>query len=144
MWIPKFLATLPLFLLLNTGTAAPVAEPVKVVYHLNEAGFAQALRTINFVNNHLVGDPSVRIVVLAQADGVFFLSADARNDNGVGFGDAVAMLQKKGVQFEVCNLSLLSRGVRPDQLIPGVKIVQSGVVELARLQTAERFAYIRP
>lgn len=125
-------------------TPAVAAGTVKVIYHLNEAGFAQALRTINFVNNHLGGDPSVGIVVLAQADGVFFLSTEARNDNGVGFSEAVADLQQRGVSFQVCGLSLSSRGIRPDQLIPGVKIVRSGVVELARLQAVEHFAYIRP
>jgi intracellular sulfur oxidation DsrE/DsrF family protein len=142
MSISRILLVVLSFCLLLRPAAA--AEPVKVVYHLNEAGLAQALRTINFVSNHLGGDPGAEIVVLAQADGVFFLSADTRTDTGTGFAESVTLLQKKGVRFEVCNLSLLSRGIAPGYLIPGVKIVASGVVELARLQSAEGFAYIRP
>lgn len=131
-------------LLAAAAGAAPAAEPVKAVYHMNESGFEQAMRTINFVSNHLGADPSAKIVILAQADGVQFLAREARNDNGAGFGEAVAALQKKGVQFTACNLSLLSRGIRPDQLLPGIKIIPSGVAELARLQSSEQFAYIRP
>ena len=49
-----------------------------------------------------------------------------------------------GVKFKVCNNTLTARHVDPEQVLDDVEIVTSGVAELARLQSREGHAYIKP
>ena len=59
---------------------ATAAEPVKVVYHLNE-GFEQAARAMTNIRNHLSADPTAKIVV-AHGRGIDFLLKDAKTPTG--------------------------------------------------------------
>lgn len=127
------------------GAAAPAfaAEPVKVVYHLSE-GIDQASRAMGNIRNHLRAEPDTRIVVVANGDGIRFLLAGAKERNGRPFDAAVAALAEQGVEFRVCKNTLTAHQVPLSQLLPEAKLVQSGVVEAARLQAREGYVYLRP
>lgn len=122
---------------------AMAADPVKVVYHLTE-GLDQASRAMGNIRNHLRAEPDTKIVVVANGDGIKFLLAGARERNGRAFDAAVGALSSQGVEFRLCSNTLTAHDVPVSQVLPEVKLVQSGVAEVARLQAREGFAYLRP
>lgn len=128
---------------LTPGWAADGAKPVQVVYHINE-GLDQASNALRNIRNHLSADPSARIVLVAHAAGVDFLLKGAKDKNGNSYAAAVEDLMLAGVDFRVCNITLTSRNIDPQRVLADVRIVPSGVAEVARLQFREGFAYIKP
>ena len=129
--------------LAGCAAVASAAEPISVVYHLNE-GLAQAQRAIGNIRNHLAAAPSTKIVVVTHGKGIDFLLEGARNDKGQEFEAAVADLVGRGVQFRVCNNTLVGRDIPKEKVIMEAKIVPSGVAEVSRLQSQEGFAYLKP
>lgn len=125
------------------GAQAFAAEPIKVVYHLVD-GIDQASRAMANMRNHLRAEPTTRIVVVANGDGIKFLLAGAKERNGKPFDQAVSALAARGVEFRVCGNTLAAHDIPTSQLLPEAKLVQSGVVEVARLQAQEGFVYLRP
>ena len=129
--------------LAGCAAVASAAQPISVVYHLNE-GLAQAQRAIGNIRNHLNAEPSTRIVVVTHGKGIDFLLEGAKNDKGQEFESAVADLVGRGVQFRVCNNTLVGRDIPKEKVVMEAKIVPSGVAEVARLQAQEHFVYLRP
>lgn len=120
-----------------------VMAQIKVVYHLSE-GIPQASRAVGNIRNHLAADPSAKIVVVTHGLGIDFLIDGATNQLDQPFAGSVSDLANKGVEFRVCNNTLVSRKMSPDKLVMEAKIVPSGVAEVARLQAKEGFVYLRP
>ena len=116
---------------------------IKVVYHLSE-GVPQASRAIGNIRNHLAADPTAKIVVVSHGLGIDFLLDGATNQLDQPFAGSVSDLANKGVEFRVCNNTLVSREIAADKLVMEAKIVPSGVAEVARLQAKEGFVYLRP
>ena len=131
------------FASLAFAAAAQAAEPVKVVYHLSE-GIPQASRAVQNIRNHLAADPSAKIVVVTHGLGIDFLLEGATNQMEQPFAGAVADLANRGIEFRVCNNTLVSRKLDPSKVVMEAKIVPSGVAEVARLQAREGFVYLRP
>jgi intracellular sulfur oxidation DsrE/DsrF family protein len=142
----KLLRTAILFLLLAlAGLAAFSAadKPEKVVYHITDS--AQATALLNNVRNHLEASPKAQIVVVAHGGGIDFLLEDAKNKNGNPYDAMVQELTgRHNVKFRVCNNTLQSRKIDKSKVIPEATIVPSGVAEVARLQTQEGYAYLKP
>jgi intracellular sulfur oxidation DsrE/DsrF family protein len=113
------------------------------VYHLVD-GIEQASRALSNIRNHLRAEPDTKIVVVANNDGIRFLLAGAKERNGRPFDSAVSALAAQGVEFRVCKNTLTAHDVPLSQLLPEAKLVQSGVVEVSRLQAKEGFVYLRP
>jgi uncharacterized protein len=122
---------------------AAAAEPVKVVYHLNE-GLEQAVRAMTNIRNHLSADPTAKIVVVAHGRGIDFLLKEAKTPNGSPFSTDVDELALRGVEFRVCRFTLERRGIDPSKVVSDATLVASGVAEVARLQSVEHYAYLRP
>lgn len=122
---------------------AAASEGTKVVYHVNE-GVQQASRAIGNIRNHLNADPKAKIVVITHGPGIDFLLEGAENMAGAKFTGAIAELAGRGVEFRVCNNTLVSRKINKDQVIQEAKIVPSGVAEVANLQAKEKYVYLRP
>ena len=121
----------------------PAAAPVRVVYHFSE-GNAQASRGLEYLRNHLEADSNAQIVVVAHALGVDFLMKGAKTEKGNAFAGAIADLDLAGVKFRVCEITLRERGLNRSQFLPLVEFVPSGVAEIARLQSREGYAYVKP
>jgi len=135
----KFLYSLMLVALFNFAHA----QDIKVVYHVNN-GIDTAAATLNNIQNHLSADPKAKIVVVTHGPGIDFLLQDAKDSKGREFSAAVSDLAGKGVDFRVCNNTLVSRNIDPDKLLMETKIVPSGVAEVARLQAREGYVYLKP
>ena len=133
------------FLLLIAGLLACTLSwsQIKVVYHLVD-GIPQASRAIGNIRNHLAADPAVKIVVVAHGAGIDFLLEGANNAAGQSFAGSVSDLVAKGVDFRVCNNTLVARNISADKVLMEAKIVPAGVAEVARLQAQEDFVYLRP
>jgi intracellular sulfur oxidation DsrE/DsrF family protein len=116
---------------------------IKVVYHLSE-GIPQASRALNNIRNHLNADPTAKIVVVTHGLGIDFLLDGATNQMEQPFAGGVSDLANKGVEFRVCNNTLVARKIPADKLMMESKIVPSGVAEVARLQAKEAYVYLRP
>jgi len=116
---------------------------IKVVYHLSE-GDAQASRAIANIRNHLDAEPGVKIVVVAHGPGIDFLLDGALNAKRQPFAGDIGELAGRGVEFRVCNNTLIARHLSKDQLAMEASVVPSGVAEVARLQAKEGFVYIHP
>ncbi len=132
-------------LLLITGLLACTLSwaDIKVVYHLSD-GLAQASRAMRNIQNHLDADPTAKIVVVTHGQGIDFLLDGATNPAGQSFAGGVSDLVNKGVEFRVCNNTLVARKISADKLLMEAKVVPSGVAEVAKLQANEKFVYLRP
>ena len=125
------------------GCASLPGQQDKVVYHINE-GFAQASNGLRNIGNHLEVNPDAKIVVVTHALGVDFLMKGAKDKNGAKYEDLVERLRQRGVQFDVCEITLRNRKLTKDQFIEYVNWVPSGVAEVSRLQLREGYAYLKP
>jgi hypothetical protein len=121
---------------------ATVAED-KVIYHVNNTPL-QAVDALRNIGNHLEVNPKAKIVVVTHALGVDFLFKEARDKNGNPYHVAVEGLKERGVQFDVCEITLRNRKLVRDKFIPEASFVPSGVAEITRLQQREGYAYLRP
>jgi uncharacterized protein len=128
---------------LVAGCAAMGGKQDKVVYHVNE-GLAQASNGLRNIGNHLEVNPDAKIVVVTHALGVDFLMKGAKDKNGAKYEDQVERLKQRGVQFDVCEITLRNRKLTKDQFIEYVTWVPSGVAEVTRLQQHEGYAYLKP
>lgn len=118
-------------------------DVIKTVYHMSE-GIPQASRAMNNIRNHLAADPKAKIVVVTHGLGIDFLLEGATNQMEQPFAGAISDLASKGVEFRVCNNTLVSRKIDAAKVAMEAKIVPSGVAEVARLQAREGFVYLRP
>jgi intracellular sulfur oxidation DsrE/DsrF family protein len=82
--------------------------------------------------------------VVTHGLGIDFLINGATNQMDQPFAGGVADLVNKGVEFRVCNNTLVSRKISADKLLMEAKVVPSGVAEVAKLQANEKFVYLRP
>lgn len=132
---------------LALGTAVPAEEaptaPVRAVYHLADAE-EQPMRALRNLKNHLSADPEARLKVVALGQGLQFLVLDAEDASGNPYEPFIMELQEAGVAFVACGNTLRALGLQAEDLVPGVVVVPSGVAEIARLQTREDYAYLRP
>ena len=125
------------------GAATASQEPVKAVYHLTN-GLEEAQRAMGNIRNHLAADPQAKIVVVSNGNGIEFMLDGAKDRNGNPFDATIQDLKSKGVDFRLCNNTLVTRKIDKSNVIPEVAIVPSGVAEAARLQAREGFVYLRP
>jgi intracellular sulfur oxidation DsrE/DsrF family protein len=75
---------------------------------------------------------------------VYHINDGAADAKGNPYNISVEELQAKGIDFRVCNNTLVGRKIDPKKVLPGATIVPSGVAELGKLQSAEGFVYIKP
>ena len=131
------------FAALAGASMAQDTTQVKAVYHLTN-GVEEAQRALRNVRNHLNADPSAKIVVVGNGKGIDFMLEGAKDSNNSPFDASIQDLSSKGVEFRLCNNTLVSRKIDRSKVVPYVKIVPSGVAEVANLQAKEHYAYVRP
>jgi len=142
-WFVSLKAALMALMAAASMSAVASDDVIKTVYHMSE-GIPQASRAINNIRNHLNADPKAKIVVVTHGLGIDFLLEGATNQMDQPFAGAVSELASKGVEFRVCNNTLVSRKIDAGRLLMESKVVPSGVAEVARLQAKEGFVYLRP
>lgn len=129
-----------LAMMLAGGAAA---DGMKVIYHINE-GNDQATNGLRNAGNQLSVDPNAKIVFVTHSKGVDFLMKGAQDSRGNKYEDLVERLKIKGVQFQVCEITLKNRKLSKDQFIEYASYVPSGVWQVTNLQQKEGYAYLKP
>jgi len=129
-------------LLLGLTVLMPAWAADRVVYHIADAE-SQALGGLRNVKNQLDTEPATQVIVVAHAQGVDFLMNDAKDRNGNPYAIAVEDLVRRGVKFEVCEITLKNRSLKKEQFIPEATFTPSGVVRITKLQ-AQGYSYLRP
>lgn len=125
------------------ATASPsAAVEEKVVYHINDS--ENAMAALRNVQNHLNASKGVHIVVVTHGKGIDFLLTGAQDKSGNPYEPVVQGLKEKGVDFRVCNNTLMSRKLEASAVIAEATIVPSGVAEIGRLQAKEGYVYLKP
>jgi intracellular sulfur oxidation DsrE/DsrF family protein len=125
------------------AAGAAVDAPVRAVYHLT-SGLDEAQRGLGNVRNHLAADPGAQIVVVGNGDGILFMLDGAKDRNGNPFDVTIQQLKAQGVEFRLCNNTLVQRKIDASKVIAEASIVPSGVAEVARLQARDGYVYLRP
>ena len=117
----------------------------KVVYHIDNAAL-QATKGLRNIRNHLDVAPDTKIVVVTHAEGIDFLMDNARDAKNpdIDYASLISALKARGVRFEVCEITLRNRNLKKDQFNMDAEFTPSGVVRVARLQSREGHAYIKP
>ena len=118
-------------------------DQIKAVYHFT-TGLDEASRGLGNIRNHLAADPKAKITVVTNGNGIEFLLEDAKDKNGNPYEVIVQDLVSRGVDFRVCNNTLVTRKIDKSKVIQEASIVPSGVAEAAKLQAREGYVYLRP
>jgi len=116
--------------------------PESVVYHVNDSAVAGA--AMKNIKIHMATNPQVKIVLVTHGNGIDFLLEGAVDDKGNPYSTRVQELTAKGVTFDVCEKTLVTRNIDPKKVLMEAVIVPSGVAEVARLQSQEHFVYFKP
>ena len=140
--LPVVLLWLAVMLQTPAIGASDAAALPRVVYHIDDT--ARALPAIRNVTNHLKAVPTVKIVVVTLGQGVDFLLKEAKDDRGNPYEPMIDDLILAGVEFRVCNNTLVGRQIDKARLHPDTTIVESGVAEITRLQLSDGYAYLKP
>ena len=127
--------------LLVLSAGAALAQD-KVVYHVDNA-VAQGLKGLRNIRNHIDTDPTAKITVVTHAEGVDLLMEGSKAANGTEYAPLVSALKSRGVNFEICEITLRNQGLKRDQFIQEADFTPSGVVRITKLQ-GQGHAYIKP
>lgn len=122
--------------------AAIAADPIRVVYHINE-GVQKAPAVLHNIANELDAEPNTKIVLVAHGKGIDFLLKGAKDPKGNAFTPEIETLGMRGVEFRVCNNTLKSRHIDRSKVVEDAKIVPSGVAEIAKLES-QGYVYLKP
>lgn len=123
--------------------AAGTSEPVRVVYHI-DADSKGTTTALHQVRNQLKADPTAKIIIVAIGPSVRFLVKGSLTEGGYPFALMIEDLQQSGVRVEACGTTMATLKIKPDTLDDGIVVVPSGMAEIARLQSREHYAYIKP
>ena len=162
----KFILWLLLFMVFTTNptttqtafAADDDTQVAKVVYHADYADparFSSMLTSIfnmaTTYENQFI-DYDIRIVFLSH--GIRFLTQDRLNGTPFEVDNKFAEQRKElitrlktlhnmqNINLSLCNITREAINLDKDKLIPGVTLVTSGVVEIAKLQH-QGFAYLK-
>lgn len=100
---------------------------MKVIYHINEIDKYSSL--YSNTKNTLAYDATIDVVVVAN-------------------GPAVSLFTNQelslvvGVSYHICNNALRANDIEPSELIAGVTVVPSGVIDIIQLQD-QAYRYIK-
>jgi intracellular sulfur oxidation DsrE/DsrF family protein len=83
------------------------------------------------------GPGQVEVEVVAHGAGAGLVLA-----KNSALAERIAKLQQAGAGFAVCNRTCAKKGIKPEDLAPGVRIVPSGVAEVV-LRQEQGWSYLK-
>jgi uncharacterized protein len=120
------------------AAAAPAAARERAVFAVSDGDPQKWNLTLGNIGNALeaLGPDAAQLELVAYGPGIEMLKKDSPASK------RVAEVLAKGVRVVACQNSMRAFHVEPADLVPGVGVVPSGVVELMKRQH-DGFAYIR-
>lgn len=132
-------------MLLTLGVVHPLdadAEvkdaPLKVVLHNNSGDPEVQKHALRNVRNMLHDAPGISVEVVSHGSGISLVLSD-----GSPAADEVRELIERRVRFTACRNTMEQKNINSSRLLPGVDLVQSGAVEIAKKQS-EGYSYFKP
>ena len=134
------------------------SQTAKVVYHADYADPARLSAMLTSIFNMVTTyenqfiDYDIRIVFLSH--GIRFLTTDRLKGTPFEVDDSLAEQRKElitrlktlhsmqNINLSLCNITREAINLDKEKLIPGVTLVTSGVVEIAKLQS-QGFSYLK-
>lgn len=158
----RFLPVLSfLFLVANLPAAGQevipiqVRENLRIVYQVTDdqlhegvnKGLFYARKLINTYEKHGISPDQIHLHLVYHGTGIAAVVNDeARRRLDVATanpnGELLAELVRRGVQVELCENTMQQKGVKPAELMPGVKLVVGAFPRLIDLQL-QGYAYIK-
>lgn len=145
-------------LLISSVCGEEKVETAKVVYHADYADpqrmssmLTSIFNMVTTYENQFI-DYDIRIVFLSH--GIQFLTHDRLKKTPFEVDDKQAKLREdlitrlitlhdmQNINLSLCDITRQAIGLDKNKLIPGVTIVTSGVVEIAKLQS-QGFSYLK-
>lgn len=99
--------------------------------------FGQILPLNNAQNTVNVYGDDAYVEIVGYGPGIKLLLADGPH------AERVAKMARDGIHFSACSNTMTNMGLKTEDLVEGVKVINSGVVRLHELQRAD-FTYVRP
>ncbi|SHF18532.1 DsrE family protein [Clostridium fallax] len=112
---------------------------IKVLLHITDDNKWQTL--LGNVHNMIKSGENFKIEVLAN--GVSAVTLQKAVSDFKNLSEPFQNLSKKDVTFCVCNQSLKRFNIKEDSLLPFVKIVPFGIVEVVKREN-EGYCYVKP
>ena len=118
---------------LTSSRRREAAPRHRVVFDVSTRDGATWNRILNHVENARteLGPEETAIEVVAYGPGLGMLLAESAPDP-----ERMQRLSQEGVGFAACRNTMESRNLDAEALVPGVRVVPSGVAELVRKQEA--------
>jgi intracellular sulfur oxidation DsrE/DsrF family protein len=141
MMNPKlWLLALCLFLLTSTSFAAEQVK-YRLLLQVSEDSVDKLNLALNNAYNAQMafGPENIEIEIVVFGAGVNTLKYYAP----IPIADKVKEAKYAGVRIVICDKAMRSHKLRPADMLPEVRYVESGVAELVEKQT-EGWAYVRP
>ncbi len=141
------LVSLGIILMLGCAVANAQSQPkqpsgehvvLQAVVHMNSNSPVRQGHGLKNIANVLKQEPDAKLEVVCHGDGVKLVV-----DGESRFTERVKELIKLGVRFIACENTMKEKQIPRDKLLPGVKTVPSGAVEVIRKQQ-EGFSYFKP
>ncbi len=112
---------------------------MKVILHVNEKNKLE--KALANIHNLLNCNPNLKIELLIHDEPIKeLITENAKTDN---LFNTLSDISSKGVVIAACNNSLNKFDIPKDSLLPFVKIVPAGIMELIDKQH-KGFAYVKP
>ena len=140
MTIKRLFLILVFYLLTTIGFAA---EPIKyrLLLQVSEDSVDKLNLALNNAYNAQMafGPENIEIEIVVFGGGVNTLKYYAP----IPIADKVKEAKYAGVRIVACDIAMRSHKLRPSDMLPEVRYVESGVAELVEKQT-EGWSYVRP
>ncbi|HEC29360.1 MAG TPA: hypothetical protein ENI65_07230 [Gammaproteobacteria bacterium] len=117
-------------------------QPVKVVFGVSDPGaqlketLTNAAYTIKYLKPRGI-KYKIQIVLYGRA----VLPANSFNEEYGGYSELMESLNKQGVEFAICNNSLVALNQSRDDIYPYMKIIPAGILQIIKKQM-QGYAYI--
>jgi intracellular sulfur oxidation DsrE/DsrF family protein len=123
-------------IVLNAQEGKPM---LKAVIHVNFADVERQKHGLKNISNILKEEKgSAELVVVCHGGGISLVVNDQTTE-----APEIERLMKEGVTFAACENTLRDKSIPRERLLPGVKTVAAGAVEVIRKQQ-QGFGYFKP
>ena len=117
-------------------------QPVKLVFGVSDPGFqlkeslVNAAYTIKYLKPRGI-KYQIQLVLYSKA----VLPANSFNEKYGGYSELMTELSEQGVEFVICNNSLVALDQSIDDLYPYMKVIPAGILQIAKKQM-QGYSYI--
>jgi len=111
--------------------------PYKIIFHLTSADTLVHKGLIKQLNNIRKAAPKARLELVCHGMGIYFLVTEKTQQ-----APAIRALIAQGVDVVGCENTLYERNINRSELMPEVRMVPAGIIEIVKKQR-KKWSYIK-